>query len=237
MKRIRFTIVGSTLGVLAATSLGMALLGPPTYDLTWHTIDGGGGVSMSTSLSLHGTIGQPDASQPSAGGDFTLAGGFWASGSEPTENRAELTSFIFSFGSHVSGDLADLTASDDVYLVGQSQFGFIATEPNILTLTIVATAPASATQIELTVESKLNNAGGTARIRMKNWTNGGTFEEVRTYATGLNETVETVTGLNADELIHDTDGRIELQHHQFVVATFSASGFEGSFDWIEMVTD
>ncbi len=51
--------------------------GAPEFDLTWHTVDGGG-VMRSTGgdFELSGTIGQPDAGVMS-GGDFTLTGGFW----------------------------------------------------------------------------------------------------------------------------------------------------------------
>jgi hypothetical protein len=49
------------------------------YDLTWHTIDGGGGTSSGGTFSISGTIGQPDAQTPPvmSGGAFELAGGFW----------------------------------------------------------------------------------------------------------------------------------------------------------------
>ena len=46
------------------------------YDLTWNTIDGGGGTSAGGNYSLSGTIGQPDAGTMS-GGAYTLNGGFW----------------------------------------------------------------------------------------------------------------------------------------------------------------
>ncbi len=47
------------------------------YDLTWNTIDGGGGMfSTGGPYSLGGTIGQPDAGTMS-GGAYTLSGGFW----------------------------------------------------------------------------------------------------------------------------------------------------------------
>ncbi len=51
--------------------------GAPEFDLSWHTIDGGG-VMRSTGgdFELSGTIGQPDAGAMS-GGNFTLTGGFW----------------------------------------------------------------------------------------------------------------------------------------------------------------
>ena len=49
------------------------------YDLSWYTIDGGGGTSEAGGFSLSGTIGQPDAGTMSGGG-FELAGGFWSGG-------------------------------------------------------------------------------------------------------------------------------------------------------------
>jgi hypothetical protein len=52
-----------------------------SYDLTWHTIDGGG-ASFSTggAYSLGGSIGQPDAGVLS-GGSYMLNGGFWSGAS------------------------------------------------------------------------------------------------------------------------------------------------------------
>lgn len=47
------------------------------FDLSWHTIDGGGGRSSGSNYVLHGTAGQPDAGDMS-GGNFALQGGFWA---------------------------------------------------------------------------------------------------------------------------------------------------------------
>ena len=49
------------------------------YELTWSTIDGGGGRSRGGPYTLTGTIGQPDAAW-SSGGDYELLGGFWPGG-------------------------------------------------------------------------------------------------------------------------------------------------------------
>ena len=46
------------------------------YELTWHTIDGGGGVSSGGQYIVSGTIGQPDACVMS-GGSYEVLGGFW----------------------------------------------------------------------------------------------------------------------------------------------------------------
>ena len=50
------------------------------YDLTWHTVDGGGATSSTGGgYALAGTVGQPDAGALS-GGSYALAGGFWGGG-------------------------------------------------------------------------------------------------------------------------------------------------------------
>ena len=76
MKPIRpFTT--ATLTVLVLAVLHAVALAGDDFDLSWHTIDGGGGTSTGGDLSLSGTIGQPDASAMTSGA-FTLVGGFWA---------------------------------------------------------------------------------------------------------------------------------------------------------------
>ena len=48
------------------------------YNIDWFTIDGGGGTSTGGVYAVSGTIGQPDASGPMAGGNYSLTGGFWS---------------------------------------------------------------------------------------------------------------------------------------------------------------
>ena len=51
--------------------------GAQTYDISWFSIDGGGGTSSGGTYSVTGTIGQPDAGVLS-GGNYTIVGGFWS---------------------------------------------------------------------------------------------------------------------------------------------------------------
>jgi hypothetical protein len=64
--------------VLCSAASAVAQTGGP-YDLSWSTIDSGGGTSNGGSYAISGTIGQPDAgpSTPMTGGPFSLVGGFW----------------------------------------------------------------------------------------------------------------------------------------------------------------
>ena len=54
------------------------------YDLSWWTVDGGGGQLSGDGYTLTGTIGQPDAGNLGnlSGDDYTLSGGFWSHFSE-----------------------------------------------------------------------------------------------------------------------------------------------------------
>lgn len=64
--------------LFCATTTALASLGGGDFDLSWHTIDGGGGSSTGGGFELAGTIGQHDAGQTMIGGNFALTGGFWA---------------------------------------------------------------------------------------------------------------------------------------------------------------
>ncbi len=70
------TAVLLTMGTVAvATSPARAQSGGP-YDLSWSTVDSGGGKSSSATYDVHGTVGQGDAGDLS-GDTFSIRGGFW----------------------------------------------------------------------------------------------------------------------------------------------------------------
>ena len=50
------------------------------FTISKSTIASGGGISNNASYSISGTTGQPEASNQSTGGDFSLTGGFWSIG-------------------------------------------------------------------------------------------------------------------------------------------------------------
>ena len=120
------TILGIVLIIGAAAGAQQAL-GPAGYDLTWHTIDGGGGTSSGGVFELSGTIGQPDAGAALSGGTFTLVGGFWP-GVGPTPNTCP-------------PDISPLPGGDDLVNVGDllaviSQWGPCPVPPSTCTADI-----------------------------------------------------------------------------------------------------
>lgn len=67
----------STLLVTALLLAGRLSVAAQSYQVSWFTIDGGGGTGTGGVYSVSGTIGQPDAGVMS-GGSYTVSGGFWA---------------------------------------------------------------------------------------------------------------------------------------------------------------
>ncbi len=83
MKRSQF-IAYSLAIVVCAGAAALAPVGGGDFDLSWHTIDGGGGTSTGGGFELAGTFGQHDAGPAMTGGTFALLGGFWSGvGSAP----------------------------------------------------------------------------------------------------------------------------------------------------------
>lgn len=76
-KRLLILAIGGLLFLLASGALIQAQSGGG-YDLSWFTVDGGGGTSSSGSYTVSGTIGQADAGTL-ASGSYELEGGFWNS--------------------------------------------------------------------------------------------------------------------------------------------------------------
>lgn len=90
------------------------------FDLTWHTIDGGGHMfSTNGPWSLGGTIGQSDAGAPMTGGGWELTGGFWPGASPPLPpcpgdvdgnfvvDLTDLSTLLAHFGTPSGATLAD----------------------------------------------------------------------------------------------------------------------------------
>ncbi len=85
MKRTTLTAYFISI-VFCAAAAALAPDGRTDYDMSWHTIDGGGGLMTGGDFVLSGTIGQPDAGVVLTGGSFSLTGGFWHGG-DPPETR------------------------------------------------------------------------------------------------------------------------------------------------------
>ena len=121
IKHLKIPRVGSRLLLLALMLTIPALVqadGP--YEITWHTIDGGGGTSTGGPYTLTGTIGQPDAAW-SIGGIYELLGGFWPGGPLCEVGFDDFARFAEGWLETGSGLAGDLDGDNDVDLDDLSQ--------------------------------------------------------------------------------------------------------------------
>lgn len=79
-KLITLVIAGGLFLLLAA----VALSSPTVMEISWWSIDGGGGTSAGGRYALSGTIGQPDVGFQS-GSNFSTTGGYWSLTGASTE--------------------------------------------------------------------------------------------------------------------------------------------------------
>jgi hypothetical protein len=75
--RRRAICLGLVMLLVAAAGVTVQAQSGGGYDLSWWTVDGGGGTAQGGGLALVGTVGQPDPGPALSGGGLTLTGGFW----------------------------------------------------------------------------------------------------------------------------------------------------------------
>ncbi len=83
------------------------------YEISWYTIDGGGGQSTGGSYEVVGTIGQPDADWCS-GGSYEVLGGFWPGGPLCIVNFDDFTRWAQQWLNIGGGLTGDLDGDNDV---------------------------------------------------------------------------------------------------------------------------
>jgi len=154
-----------------------------------------------------------------------------------TCNTTTLTAVEVTFGTLISGGLPEILTSDNNRLRARSALGFSANDPNLVVLVVDAvTTQSNPATLDLLAEGRLSQSGGTARWRLRNW-NTNNFVLVHTYPIGSTEAVETLTGIAAANFVRSSDGAIELQIRQSMVATFSVMGFDSFTDQVGISTN
>ncbi len=126
---IKTAIIAALCSVPAPALAGGPSGGP--FEITWYSIDAGGGESAGGAFTLAGTIGQPEAGPELSGGPFTLRGGFWAGVNSDLPCPADLTgdgvlnffdvsAFLTAFNNHAP--LADFTGDGNYNFFDVSLF-------------------------------------------------------------------------------------------------------------------
>jgi len=236
MKRNQLLAAAALFG-LASTALGAAMLsGGGQYDLSWHTIDGGGGYAAGGSFELEGTIGQHDAGPVMSGGAFALAGGFWGGGPVEGADVASIYDFVIIEGTLLAGGLPEIVSSNDSYLHTRSGFGSTLIDLHHMEAQFLATTSVnSPSTIDLTIESKINEPSGTTQVRIRNWTTGQ-YDLLGQYAVGLNDNVRQFSGLDGSRYVSNV-GEIDVKLKVLVFRPILAYTFQSFIDQIEIVVN
>jgi hypothetical protein len=123
-----------------------------TFSIDWYKIAGGGGTSTGGVYAVSGTIGQPDASGPMTGGNYTLTGGFWSLYAVQTPGAPIL------FISH---------SGNTVTVYWQNVPGWTLQQNNNLTLPANWSASGGVTTSNGTNSITINNPAGNLFFRLK----------------------------------------------------------------------
>ncbi len=75
MRQRAFVLVVVILSLAILTTAALAADG---FDLSWWTVDSGGGRLSTASYQLDGTVGQHDSNATLSAGGYRLSGGYWA---------------------------------------------------------------------------------------------------------------------------------------------------------------
>jgi len=144
-------------------------------------------------------------------------------------DSTELTAVDVTTGTILDGGLDELTGSDDAYLHTRSGFGQTFIDLHNMTMTVsAATGVGSPATLDLTVESRIDEPSGTARVSLRNWSTGE-FESVGTYSIGTTEEAVTISDIPAADYVNGS-GEIDAQLRHVVFVPFLAFTFESFVD-------
>jgi len=140
--------------------------------------------------------------------------------------NADLLDLDVTTGAILDGGVDDLRNSDDSYLHTRSGFGQTFIDLHNMTMVVNAsTTVDSPATLDLTIESRIDEPAGTARVSLRNW-NTGEFEPVDTFPVGATNYVNTSGG-----------GEIDLQLRHVVFVPFLAFTFESFVDHVEIAVE
>jgi hypothetical protein len=127
MKQVRVAMIAT-----AVSAVTWVMVGAQQFDLSWHTVDGGGAMfSTGGTFELGGTIGQAEAGPTPGemtGGDYSIVGGFWPGAATPScaclgdmnvdgqRNGSDLQLFVDCMMSGGSCQCADINGQNGITL-------------------------------------------------------------------------------------------------------------------------
>jgi len=145
----------------------------------------------------------------------------------------QLAGFSVDVGTLLEGELSDLQQSDDAHVHTRSGFGETFAELHKLEMVVNASTTAnSPSTIDLTIESRIDEPNGTAKVSLRNWDTGD-FETVESYSIGTTEEVVTIENIDASTYVSGS-GEIDVQVKHVVFVPCLAFTFDSFFDEVRL---
>jgi len=143
---------------------------------------------------------------------------------------ASLEAFVIRRGELISGGLAQLEQSDNSRLKIQSEF--TGGNPAYLMITEITldSEVIDPNLLDIHVESKITQNGGTAKLYLKNWSTGA-WVLVRTYPIGRTEQTKKALNLSAASYIRDS-GMIKLRIRHEMPVSLTGGEFDSHIDQV-----
>lgn len=149
-------------------------------------------------------------------------------------DTTQLVSFEISNGTLLDGQLSDLLSSDDSHVHTRSGFGQTLIDLHNMEMIVNAvTTVDTASTIDLTIESRIDEPAGLAQIKLFNW-DTKQLESVGTYSLGNADNIDTINNISATNYI-DGSGNIDLSIKHLVFVPFLAFTFESFIDHVEIL--
>lgn len=156
----------------------------------------------------------------------------WIALLDPVGQPARVASFTVQTGEHASGNTAKLRESDNDRLKVDADFINGGNPPYVMLLEVkLKTDVANPTDLAILVEGKLSQNGGTAKLYLRNWTQGG-WTRIATDAIGKSESTQEVGGLNPNKFINGS-GIIRLRIEHTKATSSNGDPFRSLIDHVQ----
>ena len=146
-----------------------------------------------------------------------------------------LTNAVVTRGTLVSGSFVDLIVSDNVALRARSAPEEGGAGVHSMYLRVDAQTDAvNPSDLDVRIETRIDDVAAAGKVMMRNWVLNR-FEEVASYAVGLDEVVIDVKGLNGATYVRASDGRLQVQLRHTAAVLLFGSSFDTWVDHVRIV--
>jgi len=166
---------------------------------------------------------------PNAGGDDAWLA-LYAGGGIGTPAR--VANFTVQTGAHISGNTADLRESDNERLKVDAEFIEGGNPPYLMILEVkLKSQVIDPTDLHVLVEGKLSQNGGTAKLYLRNWAQGG-WTRIATDPIGKTEMIQKVGGLDPAKYIN-ASGVMKLRIRHQKTTSSNGDPFRSLIDHVQ----